>query len=417
MKRHVRDVHQDDDEITTVKDKCGPLQHPFTMLVVGPTGSGKTRWLQQMLQHQFLEPKPSRIVWCYAQWQGLYSEIQASFPQVEFVQGLPDNIMQQWQPDKTNLLILDDLMAQMDERVAQLYTQGSHHLNLSVITVLQNLFPKGKDPRTVSLNAHYIVLFKNPRDCLQVATLGAQMYPGNGNKLLRAYKQATKEPYSYMLVDLKQDTPDHCRLRTHIFETSNQSPPGPTPPPGPDRPLSEPDLTFADASGNMVLRMLNRQLLDWNERGEMIAAGRVVPGSSLVALIEYLLKPQGLAPEGWTTFLAALERHQLIVLNRMLPDITGYQIVERLSPVVQSVAEYILEHVGPNHLGWNRYWRAVLFGKVIPDSNIVQLFQYVLSHDLVQPVGLEPFMKALKAGRIKTAYLVNPRALQVYKQI
>lgn len=433
-------------------EECGALQHPFTSLVVGPTGSGKTRWLQQLLQREFIEPKPSRIVWCYAQWQPIYNEIQTDFPLVEFIEGLPDDIMQQWQPDKTNLLILDDLMARMDERVSQLYTQGSHHLNLSVVTVLQNLFPKGKDPRTVSLNAHYIILFKNPRDCLQVATLGAQMHPGNGNKLLQAYKQATREPYSYMLIDLKQNTPDHCRLRTNIFNEEPKvhqpvsksdlnrpvsSQPKPSIPqvkptsrpvvsqPEPTLNLSQQQperikLTFKDSSGPMVLRMLNPHLLDWNEHGEMIAEGHVVGSSSLTDLIDYLLKPHAASrvPEGWPAFLKALEQHQLKVLDRLLPDVRGNQIVEQLSPIVQSVAEQILRRVGPTLLSWNRYWRACLFGKIIPDSNIVQLFQFALSrNDPVQPVGLDPFLKAIKAGGITTDYLVNPRAVQVYKYI
>jgi hypothetical protein len=34
---------------------------------------------------------------------------------------------------------------------------------------------------------------------------------------LEAYAQATARPYGYMVIDMKQNTPDILRLRTFIF--------------------------------------------------------------------------------------------------------------------------------------------------------------------------------------------------------
>ena len=50
--------------------------HPFTCMVVGMTGSGKTVWIQSLLQQaqNILEPPLERIIWCYSQWQPTYSE-------------------------------------------------------------------------------------------------------------------------------------------------------------------------------------------------------------------------------------------------------------------------------------------------------------------------------------------------------
>ena len=76
---------------------------------------------------------------------------------------------------------------------------------------MQNFFDKRL--RTITLNTHYVVFFKNPRDTSQIQHLGRQM----GSKILaHAYKDATSEPYGYLLVDLKQDTPEEIRLRTGI---------------------------------------------------------------------------------------------------------------------------------------------------------------------------------------------------------
>ena len=57
----------------------------------------------------------------------------------------------------------------------------------------------------MSLNAHYIVLFKNPRDASQFANLARQMYPKQWQFAVEAYKDATREPYSYLLLDLRPE--------------------------------------------------------------------------------------------------------------------------------------------------------------------------------------------------------------------
>ena len=43
------------------------------------------------------------------------------------------------------------------------------------------------------------------------------MYPGHLKLVQEAFKEATSVPYGYLLVDLKQDTPEDMRLRTTIF--------------------------------------------------------------------------------------------------------------------------------------------------------------------------------------------------------
>ena len=86
-----------------------------------------------------------------------------------------------------------------------------------VVTLNQNLF-FGKDP-TQRRNCHYLVLFNNPVDRQPIATLGRQMYPGRAHDFLQKFEEVTKEPYSYLIVDLKPTTPDSLRLRTDILRT------------------------------------------------------------------------------------------------------------------------------------------------------------------------------------------------------
>ena len=62
-----------------------------------------------------------------------------------------------------------------------------------------------------------MVVFKNPRDASQMSHLDRQMYPGRVKFMQEAFKDATSEPYGYLLVDLKQDATEDMRLRTTIF--------------------------------------------------------------------------------------------------------------------------------------------------------------------------------------------------------
>ena len=84
---------------------------------------------------------------------------------------------------------------------------------------MQNLFHQGKGNRSISLNSHYLVLFKNPRDKLQSLTLAKQMpYPGRTDFFLKQYEEAVlRRPYGYLLIDLKTTTQDDCRLRTKVL--------------------------------------------------------------------------------------------------------------------------------------------------------------------------------------------------------
>ena len=148
--------------------------HPFTCMVAGTTGSGKTGWVQTLLQQvqNVIDPPPERIVWCYSQWQPAYMVLVATIPQIEFVKGIPPDLEHgsYFDVNKRNLIVFDDQMidAGGDKRIVNLFTRGSHHRNLSVIYIVQNLFHQGKGSRSISLNSHYLVLFINPRDKLQI---------------------------------------------------------------------------------------------------------------------------------------------------------------------------------------------------------------------------------------------------------
>ncbi|VDI06909.1 Hypothetical predicted protein [Mytilus galloprovincialis] len=190
------------------------------MIVSGPTSCGKTFFVKEALRRSTCNPVPERIVWLYRRWQPLYDEIRKTVvPTVEFVRGIPTELEADhfFDARTRNLLVLDDLMSTSakDRRINDLFTEGSHHRNLSVVAVNQNLY-FGKDP-TQRRNCHYLVLFDNPVDRQPVATLGRQMYPSQRHLLMQTFREATRRPFGYLLVDLKAATPEHLRLRSDVL--------------------------------------------------------------------------------------------------------------------------------------------------------------------------------------------------------
>ena len=194
-------------------------QHPFTSIIAGPTGCGKTQFVLTFLQHidEIVTPPPHKILYSYAEWQPEYRYLPSH---VELVEGLPD--IPDYSKDPV-LLVIDDQMDTADKSITNLFTRGSHHRNISVIYIVQNLFDTNKEHRTISLNAHYLVIFKNPRDASQIMHLAKQMYPGETKYVQEAFHLATREPHGYLLVDLKQSTPDNLHMHNdHIFPAEIQ---------------------------------------------------------------------------------------------------------------------------------------------------------------------------------------------------
>ena len=152
-------------------------------------------WVKTLLENaqKTINPPPQRIIWCYSQWQQSYLDMMKTMAGIEFNQGIPEDIDE---PIQRNLIVLDDLMAQSgkDKRVADLFTKGSHHRNLSVIYIVQNIFHQGKEMRNISLNAHYIVLFKSPRDRQKISILARQVNPGGVQEFMKSYDKLPADP-------------------------------------------------------------------------------------------------------------------------------------------------------------------------------------------------------------------------------
>ena len=196
-----------------------PFKHPFTSVVAGPTGSGKSEFMKQVVLNAdiMIDPPPQKIFWYYAEYQPkLNSELGHI---VEFREGCPD--MTEFTDYTPTLIIIDDLMSECGSEITKIFTKGSHHRNLSVWFLMQNFFHQAKEIRTITLNAHYIVLFKNPRDKQQIKVLSRQMFGNDSQAMEQAYALATERAHGYLLIDATQGTDDHLRLRSKILPHEN----------------------------------------------------------------------------------------------------------------------------------------------------------------------------------------------------
>ena len=216
------------------------FQHPYSMVVVGPSQCGKTHFVHQLLTHKcivFPTKKPWRVVWCYNQWQPQYKEIQRDLgSKIRFTQGVPEleEDLSDIKTSKHTIIVLDDLMDEAKDSpvVSKLFTQGRHR-NASVILLLQNMFPKGKYNTDISRNATYKVLFRSPGDRKQIDIMAEQTFAKDRPRFMQAYNQETTQPYGYIVVDNHPRTTSEQQVVANVFGdcytyphiTSSASPP------------------------------------------------------------------------------------------------------------------------------------------------------------------------------------------------
>ena len=95
------------------------------------------------------------------------------------------------------------------KQFVKIATAGRHR-GLNTIYIKHNLFQQSNLERDEKLQNTQRVLFKSPRDVLQIITISQQL--GLGYQLKEWYQDATSVPYGQLLIDLNPKTVDSLRF-------------------------------------------------------------------------------------------------------------------------------------------------------------------------------------------------------------
>ena len=198
------------------------FKHPFNCLLVGMTGSGKTELMRKIIKNfkkifYNINKEKLKVLWCYGQDNELIDVQLSKNVEIKFIEGITDEIK------SYDVIVIDDLLNEMSNfrDFENIFIKKSHHLNASVFFLTQNIFYNSKSMRTISLNCHYIILLKNPRDQSQITHLAKQVCPGNLKFLVEAFNDATEMAYGYIRLDFKPDTPQILRVQSRITPEGN----------------------------------------------------------------------------------------------------------------------------------------------------------------------------------------------------
>ena len=169
------------------------FKSPSNILIVGPTSFGKTIFLHHLLLENLdlFDERPPRVHYCHGSWQNKFDDTQRCG--IEFFKGVPTH------------------------EILNLFTQYSHHMNVTVCYLCQDMFPQGKHAKTISRNAQYIIAFKNPRDKVALRTLLLQIYPTKWLTVMDIYNACTDRPCGYLLFDVHPASRDSTRRLSHLL--------------------------------------------------------------------------------------------------------------------------------------------------------------------------------------------------------
>ena len=146
-----------------------------------------------------------KIFFCQ-HYQPLFSQMQRK--NLKFIQGVDIDLVGNLLKNVTKyLLIFDDSCEKIfnSKQFVKIATAGRHR-GLNTIYIKHNLFHHSKIGRDVKLPNTHIVLFKPPRDVLQINTLSQHL--GLGSQLKEVYQDATSTPNGHLFINLTPKTVD-----------------------------------------------------------------------------------------------------------------------------------------------------------------------------------------------------------------
>ena len=187
--------------------------------LVGPSQTGKSQLLYNWLKIGTFQPKFAKIYIFYQHSQPFYDFLLKEIENLEFVRGVNFEFIDSLKNNGTKYLLIFDYSCEEICNSKAFVDSGTagRHRGLSTIYIKHNFFHQSTLGKDVELQNTHIVLFKSPRDEMQVTTLSTQLGPGS--ELVGWYRDATSVPFGHLLIDLSPHTDNQLRYCTDTLKT------------------------------------------------------------------------------------------------------------------------------------------------------------------------------------------------------
>ena len=214
--------------------------HPYRILIIGGSGSGKTNLLLNLIENQpdidkiYLyakDPYESKYQYLINKREGVginhFKDPKAFIEYSNDMHDVYKNI-DDYNPDKENkiLTIFDDITADMihnkklNSIVTELFIRG-RKLNISLVFITQSYF---KVPKDVRLNTSHFFIAKipNKRELQQIAINHSSDI--STKDFTNIYRECTAEPYSFLVIDTILASSNPLRFKKNIFNVESKFP-------------------------------------------------------------------------------------------------------------------------------------------------------------------------------------------------
>lgn len=196
------------------------IKTPFSLIVAGPSNCGKTTFVSRLIanENNIIDKPFDYILWFYGE-KTEKNKYLKNDDRIRFIHGLPDSFDSFISPSSNGLAVFDDLMMECSNNklITQFFTRRSHHENISVIFITQNLFYEGKERKNFARNATYLTIFNSPLDQTIAYSLAPKLMPRKQKTFMEIYNHAVNKPHGYLFIDGHQSTPKNARFRSEIF--------------------------------------------------------------------------------------------------------------------------------------------------------------------------------------------------------
>ena len=212
--------------------------HPYRILIIGGSGSGKPNVLLNLIENQpdidkiYLyakDPYEAKYQYLINKRQGVginHFNDPKAFEYSDDMSGVYKSI-NYYNRNKENkiLIVFDNMIAgitknkKLDSIVTELFARG-RKIIISLVFITQSYF---KVPKDVRLNTTHFFIAKipNKRELQQIAINHSSDI--NSKDFTNIYRECTAEPYSFLVNDTTLASNNSLRFRKNIFKIYNKN--------------------------------------------------------------------------------------------------------------------------------------------------------------------------------------------------